>query len=139
MSLILKQIFMQKPNNRKEYVTYENQLQPRIVFQTEELAGIFQKHEKDILTLVEKEITEYVNDDFLCNDEEDMFPKRSRLTGEWYIRDIGFYDKDYLSICTSFLEIFQGTKMDYLGLEVHLVYDEKIDKFLCDGIDSESI
>ena len=31
-------------------------------------------------------------EDLLCGDEEGMFPKRSVLTGEWYIRSVSFED-----------------------------------------------
>ena len=75
----------------------------------------------------------------LCNDDEDMFPRKNFLTGEWYISEIDFDDTDYLSINTAFIGTDLGYKDDYLGLEVHLYYDEETAEFIFDGIDSSAL
>ena len=61
------------------------------------------------------------------------------LTGEWYLREIDFANKDWLSILTAFVGIDLGYKDDYLGLEVVFYYDENSEKFVIDGVNSESL
>lgn len=139
MELELKKIFLPNPNINNEYVYYENQLQPRVIFGTDELEVLYKHHEKEIMAVAEKELREYVNCDDLCNDDEDMFPRRCELTGEWYICEIDFEETDFLSIRTAFLSTNDGRKEDYLGLEVCFFYDEESDKFEFDGINSECI
>ena len=135
----LTRIYLPKPNPENEYVSYENQLQPRMKFENAELEKLFYIHEAEIMALVEREITDYVNCDDLCNDDENMFPKRCRLTGEWYLAGVSFSDEDYLSVQTAFLEIWNGEKTDYLGLEVILFYDDDAQEFFADGVNSASI
>lgn len=139
MELELKKIFLPNPNINNEYVYYENQLQPRVIFGTDELEVLYKHHEKEIMAVVEKELREYVNCDDLCNDDEDMFPRRCELTGEWYISEINFEDKDFLSIRTAFLSMNHEEKEDYLGLEVYFGYNDESDKFEFDGINNECI
>ncbi len=135
----LTRIYLPKPNPENAYVFYENQLQPRMDFENAELEKLFYAHEAEIMAIVEREITDYVNCDELCNDDENMFPKRYRLTGEWYLAGVSFSDEDYLSVQTAFLEIWNGEKMDYLGLEVVLFYDDDTQEFFVDGVNSASI
>lgn len=139
MSLKIKQIFLPKPNQKNEYVSYENQQQPKLFFGNAELETLFQSYKAEIMKLVEKEIEDYINCDDVCNDDEDMFPRRSFLTGEWYLRSIYFEDLDFLSICTAFLGTDLGYKEDYLELEVFLYYNKELECFVFDGINSESI
>lgn len=139
MNLDIKQIFLKNPNTDNEYVYYENQLQPRIIFCNDEIERLYRSHQKEIMAVVEKELYDYINCDDLCNDDEDMFPRRCELTGEWYISEINFEDKDFLSIRTAFLSMNHGEKEDYLGLEVCFGYNEESDKFEFDGINSECI
>ena len=69
-----------------------------------------------------------------------MFPKRSLLTGEWYIARV-FFENDILSLDTALLALEPPLefKTDYLGLEVHLYYDSETEQFTVYGIDSSSI
>ena len=134
----LQQLFMQKPNPDNEYADYENQLQPRMDFDTPHAKEIFQNHQNKIMEIVETEITNYINDDNLCNDSENMFPKRSLLTGEWYISSVCF-DARMLSIEVALIGLSLGYKDDYLGLEVYLKYEEETGQFLVYGVDSSSI
>lgn len=143
MSLELKQIFLPNPNTNNVHVTYENKLQPRIVFGDLSLKALFEKHNAEILKNIVREITDYVNDENVCNDDIDMFPRNCEMTSEWYIGDIYFKNFDYLSIMTRFLGFQPNSKRmpvdDYLGLEVHFSYDEDQDKFIFNGIDSSCI
>lgn len=139
MSLEIKRIFLTKPNPNNEYSDYENQLQTRIVFGNPELEMLFKAQEDNIMEIVEKEIKDYVNCDDLCNDEEDMFPRRCFLTGEWYVREIIFEDVDYLNICTAFLGTDWGYKTDYLGLDVCFYYEKETGTFRFDGVNSEAL
>ena len=92
-------------------------------------------------TEIREELTEdevnRLNDD-LCNDEEGMFPKRSVLTGEWYIRSVSFED-DILSIETALLGTDLGYPDDYLGLELIFIYDDESKEFAFDGINSSAL
>lgn len=137
MSVKLKQLFFDVPNKNNDYVTYQNKLETRQIFRSAELKNIFIKHCNDIMKTVESEITSYIDDEDLCNDMEDMFPRKSRLTGEWYVSEIHFDSMEHLSVQTAFIGTDSGYKDDYLGLEVHLYYDEKTTEFFVNGIDSD--
>lgn len=139
MSIEIKQIFLTKPNRNNDYSSYENQLQTRSIFGNHELEELFKKNKDKIMERVENEIEDYVNCDDLCNDEEDMFPQRCMLTGEWYISEINFEDVNFLRICTSFIGTDLGYKDDYLGLEVVFYYDADSKVFRFDGVNSESL
>lgn len=139
MKLELLQLFNLTPNPNNDYVTYENQLSPKCFFHDSKLKLLFEKHKSSIMEMVETEITKYVNDDFLCNDMENMFPRRCFLTGEWYVSRIYFKSLNYLTINTAFLSTDLGYKDDYLGLEVLLYYDEKADEFIYNTINSEAL
>ncbi|MBQ2804029.1 MAG: hypothetical protein IJF07_09045 [Lachnospiraceae bacterium] len=139
MKLELTQIYLPNLNSDNHYVTYENQLQPQQRFGDDNLKALYEKHEKELMATVEKEITEYVNCDDLCSDEDGMFPKRSVLTGEWYLRSVYFCELGFLSIETAFLGTDLGWKDDYLGLEVSFFYDEEKQGFVLNGVDSASI
>lgn len=134
----LKQIFLPDSNPENIYSTYENQLMPRIFFDSEKAKEIFETNKNSISRIVEAEIKNYINDDDLCSDSENMFPKRSVLTGEWYISSICFED-EMLSVFSALLGTDMGFKDDYLGLEIHLKYKSDTNEFVLYGIDSSSI
>ena len=136
MKIILKQIFFDVPNKNNDYVSYQNKFKTRCIFKDSGLKKLFDKHFDVIMDIVENEITEYINNENLCNDDENMFPRKSFLTGEWYISEIDFEDINYLSVQTAFVGTDLVYKDDYLGLEVHLYYEEETAKFVFDGIDS---
>ena len=94
--------------------------------------------QRTLLQISEDEIRDYINNDDLCNDEEGMFPKRSVLTGEWYIRSVSFED-DILSIETALLGTDLGYPDDYLGLELIFIYDDESKEFAFDGINSSAL
>ncbi|MDE6427000.1 MAG: hypothetical protein K2K89_12835 [Ruminococcus sp.] len=135
----LKQLFFDVSNENNDYVSYQNQLKPRRIFGDSELEKLFEKHYNSIMAMVENEITSYINTEDLCNDDKNMFPRKSFLTGEWYISEIYFEDTEYLSIHTAFIGTDLGYKDDYLGLEVHLYYDRKTAEFIFSGIDSYAL
>ncbi len=134
----LQQIFMQNPNPNNEYADYENQFKPRIDFDTPHAKEIFQNHQNKIMEIVETEITDYINDDDLCNDSENMFPKRSLLTGEWYISSIHL-ENGILSMEIALIGLSLGYKDDYLGLDIYMKYGKETKQFLVCGVDSFSI
>jgi hypothetical protein len=90
------------------------------------------------LQIAADEILDYISNDDLCNDDEDMFPRRSVLTGEWYIRSVTFED-NMLSIETALLGTDLGYPDDYLGLELIFMYDEELNEFAFDGINSSAL
>ena len=134
----LKMIRLSKPNPDNNYSNYENQLEPQYFFDDADSRSLFENNKDYLLQTAEDEITNYINDDDLCNDEEGMFPKRSWLTGEWYIRSVSFED-DILSIATALLGTDLGYKDDYLGLEVIFTYDHETNEFAFDGINSSAL
>ena len=134
----LKMIRLSKPNPDNNYSNYENQLEPQYFFDDADSRSLFENNKDYLLQTAEDEITNYINDDDLCNDEEGMFPKRSWLTGEWYIRSVSFED-DILSIETALLGTDLGYKDDYLGLEVIFTYDHETNEFAFDGINSSAL
>lgn len=143
MSLKLKQIFLPNANTNNVHVTYEDKLQPCMVFEDLALKSLFEKHNDEIFKSIVRELTDYVNDENVCNDNIDMFPRPCEMTGEWYIGEICFEEFDYLSVMTRFLGLYPNSKRapidDYLGLEVLFFYDEDQDKFIFDGINSSCI
>ena len=139
MKLELTQLFNPIPNENNDYVTYINQLTPRCIFNDSKLEQLFEKHKVSIMKIVETEIFEYVNDDFLCNDMENMFPRKCYLTGEWYVSEFYFGKIGYLSVNTAFVGTDLSYKDDYLGLEVILHYDEDADEFCYDTINSQAL
>lgn len=139
MEMKLNQLFFCVSNENNNYSSYKNQLKPRRIFNSAELKKLFDKHYNSIMAIVETVITDYINCEDLCNDDEDMFPQKSFLTGEWYISEINFIDMDYLSVQTAFIGTDLGHKDDYLGLEVHLYYDKEKAEFIFSGIDSSAL
>lgn len=139
MEMKLKQLFFDVPNENNDYVSYQNQLKPRRIFDSAELKNLFYEHYDFIMSIVETEITAYINCEDLCNDDEDMFPRKCFLTGEWYVSEIDCEDMDWLSVQTAFIGTDLGHKDDYLGLDVHLYYDEETAEFVFDGIDSQAL
>ena len=91
-------------------------------------------------------LLEYLNDEELCNNEENMFPRYSRLTGNYYVSDEYYSLKNdgvYGSIFTRFTEVIhlpnaKSIEQDYLGLEVWF-FIHKCGKIEIYGIDSSSI
>ena len=148
MNLELKQIFMPNPNLNNDHTNYENKLQPRMSFANPSLKVLFEKHENKIMDVVIKEITEYLEDENLCNDDIDMFPRKCEMTGEWYVGDIWLYEENgkiWGSISTRFLGYYPATSVripidDYLELEVWIKYNSEHERFVFDGgLNSSSI
>lgn len=148
MDLNLKQLIMPNPNPENEYTNYEKQLLPRVDVDNSELNVLFEKHEDRIMAIVRKEIADYLADESLCNDEDGMFPRRSELTGEWYVGDIFLTEEEgriWGSVLTRFLGFNKApcARMpvdDYLGLEVWIKYDRERQEFVFDdSVDSSSI
>lgn len=136
MSLELKRIYFETPNTDNDYVDYENKLRPRRVFEKPELEKLFSKHETELMSIAEKEMTEYLNE---CNDEEDSFPQKKYITGEWYVSEICFEEEDYLSIETAFIGTDTGDKDDYFSIEVGFSFDEDSCEFEFDGLNVEAL
>ena len=134
----LKMIHLPKPNPDNKYSTYKNQLEPQYSFSDSDSRALFEINKESLLQITEREIQDYINNDDLCNDEEGMFPKRSELTGEWYISSV-LFEEDTLSIETALLGTDLGYKDDYLGLEVIFIYDEELNEFSFDGINSSAL
>ena len=96
-----------------------------------------------LLKIVNDKVTEYLNDpDFVCYDN-DGFPVISKMTGEYYISDKLYYRRPdngliHVSIMTHFLEkqcIENQNDFDYLGLEVHITFN---DEWTISSIDVDS-
>ncbi|MBR1556035.1 MAG: hypothetical protein IJ644_11685 [Oscillospiraceae bacterium] len=138
----LKQIFSTLPNPENQYVTYQDFRNPRRNFHHPDAEQLFETHQEEIMQIVRKELSDYLNDEDLCNDEEDMFPRRCFLTGEWYVSELSSFDNEpdvFFSVQTAFLGTDLGCPDDYLGLEVLLYYDENTGRFESDGINSEAL
>ncbi|MBR0483432.1 MAG: hypothetical protein IJJ69_01465 [Oscillospiraceae bacterium] len=138
----LKQIFSTLPNPENQYVTYQNFLHPRREFHTPDAEKLFESRQKEIMQMVRTALSDYLNDENLCNDEENMFPRKSFLTGEWYVHELASFDNEpefIFSVRTAFLGTDLGYPDDYLGLEVNLYYDRETGKFELDGINSEAL
>ena len=122
----LKMIRLSKPNPDNLFSNYENQLEPQYFFTSSVSKTLFENSQRTLLQISEDEIRDYINNDDLCNDEEGMFPKRSVLTGEWYIE-------------TALLGTDLGYPDDYLGLELIFIYDDESKEFAFDGINSSAL
>ncbi len=139
MAIKLKQLFFDVLNENNDYVSYENQLKTRYIFNSTELKNLFYQHYDFIMAIVEAVITEYINCENLCNDDEDMFPRKCFLTGEWYVSETDFEDTDYLAVQTAFIGTDLGYKDDYFGLEVRLHYDKETAEFIFDETNSYAL
>ncbi|MED4531223.1 hypothetical protein [Metabacillus fastidiosus] len=99
----------------------------------------------EILSIVHKEVFEYINDDDLCFDDcENSFPTRSKLTGNYYIDSVSYINSVnpagfQITISTRLTERLLTGEDDYLGLEVVLFAKCVNDTFEVWGIDSSSI
>lgn len=95
---------------------------------------------EEILSIVHKEISNYVNDNTLCF--EDSFPNKNKLTGKYYIDEIFYikYPNGFkIMIKTRLTEYILNAEDDYLELDVTLFTMSFQDKFEVWGIDSSSI
>ena len=132
-------IYLDRPNTNNIHPTFQNQLMPKIDFGSSELRHLFEQHEEELWDIVYHESFEYLNDRNLCNDDEGMFPRKSRLSGEYYLCCIAFDDYSFCSIALNFLGRLLDTKDDYLGLEIVFIYDVAQEKFFVRGINSACI
>ncbi|WP_085833297.1 hypothetical protein [Clostridium merdae] len=148
MNWNLKQIFMPHPNKEGDYPNYENKLQPRMQFSTREIESLYVEHEEEIMRIVAHEIAQYLSDESVCNDDEDMFPRRCEMTGEWYVGEVELFGEDnQISgyVLTRFLGYNSPNSArmpvdDYLGLEVWVTFDQEHGKFVFEGgLNSSSI
>ena len=126
----LKMIRLSKPNPDNLFSNYENQLEPQYFFTSSVSKTLFENSQW-FHPDQQDEIIRFI-------DEEGMFPKRSVLTGEWYIRSVSFED-DILSIETALLGTDLGYPDDYLGLELIFIYDDESKEFAFDGINSSAL
>lgn len=116
-------------NSRNEYTNYDKKLKPKKYFQTKQLKKLYSLYKTQIFKSLKKETLIYLQDNLLCNDEPNMFPKKSRLTGEYYISSIDIYKLNnhiILSIKTNFLGFYKYKQTieidDYLELEVSFIF-----------------
>lgn len=99
----------------------------------------------EILSIVQIEISKYINDDSLCfDDKSDLFPSRCKLTGNYYIDSISYIKRlnpvgFQVKVSTRITEILDNKEEDYLGLEVTIFTKSEDDTFEVWGIDSSSI
>lgn len=99
----------------------------------------------EMLSIVHKEVHNYINDDKLCFiDGEELFPMRSKLTGNYYIESVSYCKKVtpkgfIIMINTRFTEKLPSGEDDYLLLEVTLFTTSVCDNFEFWGINSFSI
>ena len=143
-------IFTQEnPNN--DYVSWDigkEPTSPRYEYEnlTERDYRLIIQAKTQLDEMVHQAVSEYINDDELCNDDDDMFPQRSLLTGRYYVSEVSYRLEDAVlrgSVLTYFTEIFcagvvtSPEELDYLGLEVHFVIDGN--HVVPMGIDSSSI
>lgn len=134
----LKMIRLSKPNPENLFSNYENQLETQYSFSTSDARALFERSKDALLQIVEDEIRNYIEDDDLCSDEEGMFPKRSVLTGEWYLRAVAFED-GVLRMETALLGTDLGYKDDYFGLDLFFRLDDEQNGFVFDWINSSAL
>lgn len=134
-----QRILLDRLNPKNKYPTYQNKLAPRMEFGTAKLKALYERHGAEVLHTAYEESFRYLNDDQLCNDEENMFPRKSRLTGEYYVAGVTFADNDYCAVKLNFLGKQGEVKDDYLGLEIIYSYDQERDLFRAREVNSECI
>lgn len=145
--LVIKQIFMSKPNLKNEYTDYQKQLQPREDFESVSLKEFFLKREKELMGLIADEATLYLNDDESCNDDVDMFPRRCDLTGEWYVGNVSMWEDGEnirCNVCIRFLGFHPVPSIrypvdDYLGMDAGFDYNKTRDALIFDGFNTAVI
>jgi catechol 2,3-dioxygenase-like lactoylglutathione lyase family enzyme len=98
----------------------------------------------DILALVDREVEEYANAASAPSGQH-WFPKRSRLTGEYYIGSESYHrlpGASWCQVCVRARCLGRGAggPEDYLGLDVWLRYDPAEDQLLVHrNLDSSAI
>lgn len=135
----IKRIYLSQTNKDNLFPNFENQLTTRYIFDEPEFKTAFEAHEKEILDISVIKMKEFLNAPVRCNNSEGMFPQPKYLTGEWYLSEVFLSDKKTLSISARFLGTDTGTKTDYLRLEVCFFYDEELDQFIFEQVNSESL
>lgn len=99
----------------------------------------------EILSIVQTEVSKYINDDNLCYDDiSGLFPTRSKLTGNYYIDSISYIKRlnpmgFQVMVSAKLTESLDNSEVDYLGLEVTIFAKSGNDTFEVWGIDSSSI
>ena len=144
----LKRIEMPNPNVNNEYISYEDQMQPKLDFETEELRAIYQRHEAELLSTAEKEAWDYLLDvGAWSSDPGEDFPCAKEMTGEWYVGCVvlkTLKNRIYGSIDMCFLGYYPQPCArppidDYLGMEYTFFYDPETDTFEFDGFNTDAI
>ncbi|AWB44515.1 hypothetical protein DCC85_09945 [Paenibacillus sp. CAA11] len=104
------------------------------------------KRWSEMLSIIHREVSKYVNDDSLCFDGEDsnLFPILCNLTGNYYIDKVAY--TKYLNpigfqimISTILTERLSTGEDDYLGLEVTLFTKSINANFEVWGVDSSVV
>lgn len=134
-----QRIYLDRLNPKNKYPTFQNHLRPKMDFGSNELEQLYDKRDVELLRTAYNEVLKYLNNDQLCNNEKNMFPKKNRLTGEYYLESVSFMDYSFCSVRLNFLERKDDKKDDYLRLEIIFSYDKEEDKFSVREINSESI
>lgn len=144
----LKRIEMPNPNINNEYVCYEDKMQPKFDFESEEVKAVYQRHEAELLSMAEKAAWDYLLDVETWDAEPDEdFPCGEELTGEWYVGRVVLKEQNnriYGHIDMRFLGHYPASSVrspidDYLGMEYTFYYDSKTDTFEFDGFNTDSI
>lgn len=143
--LKFKEIVMPYPNPENTYTDYDRKLQPKMVFESEDLIKFYLTHRKELIEKTIKKCEEYLNaDDWM---EEETFPRIKDLTGDWYLASVTVrkqYKKIVIQLYLHFLGYYpEGCARkeidDYLGMEAWFDYDPVQKKFSFDGFNTDAI
>ncbi len=143
--LKFKEIVMPYPNPENTYTDYDRKLQPKMVFESEDLIKFYLTHRKELIEKTIKKCEEYLNaDDWM---EEETFPRIKDLTGEWYLASVTVRKQDKEIVVQLYLHFLgyypKGCARkeidDYLGMEAWFDYDPVQKKFSFDGFNTDAI
>jgi len=112
-------------------------------------------HRVQILDAVQEAVEQYINDDN-CVTDGGLFPQRDRMTGEYYISSERYsiyreplpqrerwgerqWAFSFSAHCLEKRWLDSQTDFDYLGLEVHFLWEPAGQRITFGGTDSSSI
>jgi hypothetical protein len=111
---------------------------------------LFETRMVEVREFLQKEVEDFVNDPDQCFlNEDDGFPVKERLSGQYYLSDIRYqkvfcyeriqYQMWVMIRCLENQWIANQTDFDYLGLEAILILSDDSEVLEFDGFNTSSI
>ena len=96
-------------------------------FDDDECRAVWENNKERFITLANETVHELFNDPYVCDDAEDTYPRRSVVTGEWYVGEVHSFKQNgkilvwFTCRCLGYGENGVG---DYYGINQWFEQDE---------------